>query len=95
MINVLTSLNNLKTKLDDLDVGKLKAVPVDLKILSDAVDNEVIENKKFNAKGNSKWFRKEIPDATTLIHINQYNTDKQNLEKEIEMLIKKYQMLVV
>ena len=54
MINVLTCLNNLKTKLDDLDVGKLKAVPVDLKILSDAVDNEVIKNKKFNTKGNCK-----------------------------------------
>ena len=38
---------------------------------------------------------KEIPDATTLIHINQYNTDKQNLEKKMKMLIKKYQMRVV
>ena len=24
----------------------------------------------------------KIPDATALIHINQYNTDKQNLEKK-------------
>ena len=30
LVNVPTSLNNLKTKVDDLDVGKLKAVPVDL-----------------------------------------------------------------
>ena len=29
--NVLTSLNNLKIKIYDLDVGKLKTVPVDLK----------------------------------------------------------------
>ena len=28
---VSTSLNNLKTRGNDLDVGKLKAVPVDLK----------------------------------------------------------------
>ena len=34
LVNVLTSLNNLKTKADDLDVGKLKPVPVDLKKLS-------------------------------------------------------------
>ena len=34
-INVPTSLNNLKTKVDDLDVGKLKTVPLDLKVLSD------------------------------------------------------------
>ena len=25
---------------------------------------------------------KKIPDETTLIHINQYNTDKQNFEKK-------------
>ena len=30
LVNVSTSLNNLKTKVDDLDVGKLKPVPVDL-----------------------------------------------------------------
>ena len=28
LINVRTSLNNLKTKVDDLDFGKLKTVPV-------------------------------------------------------------------
>ena len=48
MINVLTSLNNLKTKIDDLDVGKLKTVPADLKKLRDVVDNEVAKNTKFN-----------------------------------------------
>ena len=34
LINVSTSLNNLKTKVDNLDVSKLKTVPVDLKKLS-------------------------------------------------------------
>ena len=52
LLNVPTSLNNLKIKVDDLDVGKWKNVSVDL------------------------------------IHINQYNTDKQNLGKKMEMLIK-------
>ena len=73
---------NLKTKLDNLDVGKLKPVPVDLKKLSDVVPKEVVKNTKFNKlkiKVNS--LEKKIPDATTLIHINQYKTDKQNLEK--------------
>ena len=32
-------MNNLKTQVDDLDVAKLKTVPVDLKQLSDAADN--------------------------------------------------------
>ena len=31
---------------------------------------------------------KEIPDATFLIHINQYNKNKQSLGKKIDMLIK-------
>ena len=48
LINVLTSLNNLKTKVDDLDVGKLKTAPEDLKKLIDVVDNEVLKNTKFN-----------------------------------------------
>ena len=30
----------------------------------------------------NKWDKK-IPDATTLIHINQYNPDKQNFGKNI------------
>ena len=63
-------MNNLKTKVDDLDVGKLKTVPVDLKKVSDVVDNEVV--KKFNTlKTKINNLEKRIPDATTLIHINQ------------------------
>ena len=31
LTNVPTSLNNLKTKLDDIDVGELKIFPADLK----------------------------------------------------------------
>ena len=39
---------------------------------------------------------KKIPDAATLIHINQHNTHKQNLEKKIgDVDKKKYQIQVV
>ena len=38
---------------------------------------------------------KKIPDTTTLIHINQYNTEKQNFEKKIGDVDKKYQIRVV
>ena len=48
MIYVPTSSNNLKTKIDDLGVGKQKAVPVDLKNSSDAESKEVVKNTKFN-----------------------------------------------
>ena len=47
-VNVSTSFNNIKRKVDDLDVGKLKTVPIDFKKISDAVDNEVVKNTKFN-----------------------------------------------
>ena len=43
---VLTRLNNLKAIADDLDVDKLKTVPIDLKKLSNVVKNEVVRNKK-------------------------------------------------
>ena len=48
LINVPTSLNNLKTKVNNSDVDKLKTVPIDLKKLSDAVDNDFVKNTKFN-----------------------------------------------
>ena len=88
LVNVPTSLNNLITKVDDVgklnDVGKLKTVPVDLKKLSDVVDNGVVKNTKCNTlKATVSSLEKKIPDATTLININQYNTDKQNLDKKI------------
>ena len=48
LINVPTSLDKLNTGEDDLDVDKFKTVPVDLKRLSDVVDNQVFKNTKFN-----------------------------------------------
>ena len=40
LVNVLTGLNDLKTKVDELDVGELGALPVDLKRLKDVVDKK-------------------------------------------------------
>ena len=54
-----------------------------MKKLSDVVDNEVVKNRKFKTpKTKVNTLEKKIPNATTLIYINQYNTDKQNLEKK-------------
>ena len=66
-MNVSTSLNNLKTKVDELDAGKLKTVPIDL---SDAVDNDVVKNTKLDTLKTVYSLEKKIPDVTTLIHIN-------------------------
>ena len=48
MVNVPTSLNNLKTKVDDLDVDKLKIITVKLNKLSDVLGNEVVKNTNFD-----------------------------------------------
>ena len=70
-VNVPTSLNNLKTKVDDLDVGKLKTFPVDSKRLNDVVAKEIVENTNFNTlKTKLNSLVKKGYDATTLIHIN-------------------------
>ena len=61
----------MKANVNDFDVVKLKAVPVDLKKLSDVVDNEVVKNAKFNTlKAKVNNLERRIPDATTLIYIN-------------------------
>ena len=90
MVNVPTSLNNFLKKVNDLDVGRSKTILVDLKKLSDVVDNEVVKNRKFNTlKLEVNNLENKFLDKTTLIHINQYNTGKQNLEKKIEDVDKK------
>ena len=74
----------------------MKCVPAVYKILSHVVDNDVVKNIKFNTiKAKVKNLEMKIPDATNLIHINQYSTDKQNLEKKIGFVEKKYHILVV
>ena len=51
----------MKKKLDDLEIDRLKTVPVDLKKLSDVGDNEVFKNKIQDPENRSnnlekKWF---------------------------------------
>ena len=47
------------------------------------MDNEVVKNTKSKTlKTKVNNLNKKIPDPTTLIHINEYNTHKQNLEKK-------------
>ena len=45
MVNDPTSLNNLQTKVDDLDVDKEKNASIGFKKLSNVVDNEVVNKK--------------------------------------------------
>ena len=84
LVTVPTGLNNLKTKVDNLDVDLLKNGPVDLKKLRDIVCKDAVKMtvyNKLNTKVNN--LENKIPDATTLIHINQHSTDKQKLEEKM------------
>ena len=67
------------------------------KKLIDVVDKEVVKNTKFSTlKTKVNNLEKKISDSATLIHINQYNTDKTKFrEKQLEMVIEKYQMQVL
>ena len=81
-----TDLAGFKTKLDNLDVDKLKAVPVNLHKRSNVVDNNVLKRKgydklviKFNVIDT------KIPCTSGLVTKTQYDSDKQGLEKKIEV----------
>ena len=84
MSNVPTSLNNLKTNVDGLHVGKLKTV--DLKKLSDAVDEKVVKKTAYNILNiKVNTLEKTIPDV--LFNSNKSIQHRQNcrrcrLEKE-------------
>ena len=45
LINVPTGLNNLKAKVDDLDIDKLKTVDVDLNNIKDVVRKEGVRKR--------------------------------------------------
>ena len=50
---------------------------------------KLFKMQKFNTlKRKANNLEKKIPDATTVTQINQYNTNKQDLEKNVEMFIK-------
>ena len=52
----------------------------DLKKISDVVSKGFVKNIKFNKLNiKLKTLQKTIPGAITLVHISQYNTDKQSL----------------
>ena len=44
------ALNNLRNKVDKLDVDKLKGVPADLEKSSDIVDNDVVKKDVYDAR---------------------------------------------
>ena len=76
----------LKTKVDKIDLYKLRTVPVDLSKLSNVVKNNDVVKKtvydKLSAKVNNI-------DSSKFVLKAKYDTDKSNLEKKISNADKK------
>ena len=74
-----TSLANLKTEVDKLDIDKLVPVPVDLSKLSNVVKDEVLKKTVYDklvAKVNNIH-------TSGFVLETKYDADKTELEKKI------------
>ena len=80
-----TNLANLKTEVDKLDIAKLTPVPDDLAKLSNVVKNDFKKTvyDKLVTKVNNI-------DTTGFVLKTKYDTDKSDLEKEINDTDKKF-----
>ena len=66
---LLSSLNSLKSKVDKLDVDRLKPVPTDLSKLGDVVKNDVVKKTEYDE------LNKKISDIDTSKLVNKTNDD--------------------
>ena len=81
-------LVKLKPDGDDLDIGKLKAVPVDLKRLIDLVDKNVIQKLKYNTDKQDldekiEDVENKIRDVIGLDNSTAFNTKTKEVENKI------------
>ena len=81
MKDVPTTLSNLKSKVDKLDVGKLVPIPVELSKLCDAVKNDIVKKDLYNTK--IKNIEDKIPDITNLATYTTVNAKINKVKKKI------------
>ena len=75
LVNVPTSLNNLKRKVDNLDVGKLITIPEDLKKPSYVVYNTVVKSTELNTlKTKVNKFDNKVSNSATYTDKSIQNT---------------------
>ena len=60
----------MKSKVDDLDVGKIKPIPVELKKLSNVVEKNVLKNSKYNTDKQNLGKNKKILKTKYLMLAN-------------------------
>ena len=94
LTNIPTSLNNIKTKVDDLDVVKLKTFPVDLKTLSDVVEFDNLTAKNFAARLKQTDLVNKIDFDNKLTSFNRRiasnKTKYLEVQKKLNGLLTKY-----
>ena len=76
-----TSLSNLKSKVDKLDVAKLESFPVGLRKLSAVVKNDVVKKDVYNAK--IKNIEAKTLDITNLATHTIRNAEINDLKDKI------------
>ena len=81
-----SNLVSLKTKIDKINAGKLKTVPVDLAKLSNVVRNDLVKKTEYN---------KLILILQILLKKNKYEKDGTDFEDKINKITKNYLMLLV
>ena len=74
-----TNLANLKTKVNKLDIDKLKPVPTDFSKLSNVVKNDVVKKANYNKLVT----KADNIDTSGFVLKTKYDTDKSELENEI------------
>ena len=81
----VSSLVNLKTEVDKIDVDKLKTVPVDLAKLSDVVKNDVVKKTEYN----SLKTKVDNIDTKNFFLKTKYEKDGSDFEDKINKIDKK------
>ena len=74
-----SNLANLKTKVNKLDIDKLKPIPTDLSKLSNVVKNDIVKKADYNKLGT----KVDNLDTSRFILKTKYDTDKSELENKI------------
>ena len=74
-----SNLVSLKTKIDKINAGKLKTVPVDLAKLSNVVKNDLVKKTEYN---------KLILILQILLKKNKYEKDGTDFEDKINKITK-------
>ena len=82
-----TTLANLKSEVDKLDIDKLVLIPVDLSKLTDAVNNDVVKKTKY-----IKLVTKvDNTDTTNFVSRTKYEKDRSDFEDKISKVDEKNQ----